>query len=440
MMKRLHRFGSTLLLPLLLFLFAEGCVAKSRYLALEAEGKTLAERLRQEELKSAALEKEVEGLKERLEEAHRRAARMEEMEGTLRQTVSEMEEAKRAASQKEEEMTARLGEAEEKLAAARKSEGRMEEALKEETARLETLLEEAQREVSRLEEENAAKMRESEEQLAAARGSLEEARQEVSRLEEERTAIANALEEERGHLLAEAEERGREWTRLKEEFQEAIASHQALIESLNGKLGALEAERSGLQEQLAAQADEIAQLEKGMRMAEGEAARRKRELQEAASAHEALIGKLEKEIDEGNIKISRLKGRLSVEIVDKILFASGSDRITKEGKEVLRKVSEILRGVQENLIRVEGHTDNVPIGPKIIDRFPTNWELSTSRATQVVRYLAEMGVGPEKMVAIGLAEYRPVVSNETPEGRQRNRRIKIVLFPEDIQEIVAAVE
>lgn len=378
-MRSFHRLEIGVLV-LSFLLFAEGCVAKSRYLALEAEGKAVAERLQQEQLKSAALEKEVEGLKGRLAEVQRQAA------------------------QREEENAAKMRGLEEQLAAVRESGTQTEEDLKEETARLRTLLEETQRE--------------------------------VSRLDEGRTASIDALKEERERLLAEAEERAR----LKQEFQEAIESHQALIEGLNGKLGALEAERSGLQERLAAQADEIAQLEKGMRMAEGEAARRKRELQEAAEAHEALVGKLGKEIDEGNIKISRLKGRLSVEIVDKILFASGSDRVTKEGKEVLRKMSEILTGVRENLIRVEGHTDNVPIGSKIINRFPTNWELSTSRATQVVRYLAEVGVGPEKMVAIGLSEYRPVALNDTAEGRQRNRRIEIVLFPKDIQEIVSAVE
>gem|GEM_PF-5588063 len=77
---------------------------------------------------------------------------------------------------------------------------------------------------------------------------------------------------------------------------------------------------------------------------------------------------------------------------------------------------------------------------RLAEKFPSNWELSTSRATQVVRYLSDLGVPPEKMSAVGLAEYRPVASNDTPEGKQRNRRIEIILYPKDLQEIAASVQ
>ncbi|MDC4226214.1 MAG: OmpA family protein [Candidatus Manganitrophus sp.] len=103
-------------------------------------------------------------------------------------------------------------------------------------------------------------------------------------------------------------------------------------------------------------------------------------------------------------------------------------------------MSDILKNVKENSIRIEGHTDNVPIGSKLAGKFPSNWELSASRATQVVRYLSELGVSPENLSAVGLAEYQPVAPNDTPEGKQRNRRIEIVLYPKDIQEIVSSVD
>jgi chemotaxis protein MotB len=171
-----------------------------------------------------------------------------------------------------------------------------------------------------------------------------------------------------------------------------------------------------------------------------ESAQRERELQESSKARRNLVDRLQKEISEGSIKISQIKNKLTVQIVDKILFSSGSSDVTNKGKTVLAKVSAVLKSVKENDIRIEGHTDNVPIGPRIKKKFPTNWELSTSRATHVVRFLTEQGVDPNNLIAIGLSQYRPVASNDTDEGKQRNRRIEIVLFPKDIQKIASVAD
>jgi chemotaxis protein MotB len=171
-----------------------------------------------------------------------------------------------------------------------------------------------------------------------------------------------------------------------------------------------------------------------------ESAQRERELQESSKARRNLVDRLQKEISEGSIKISQIKNKLTVQIVDKILFSSGSSDVTNKGKTVLAKVSAVLKSVKENDIRIEGHTDNVPIGPRIKKKFPTNWELSTSRATHVVRFLTEQGVDPNNLIAIGLSQYRPVASNDTDEGKQRNRRIEIVLCPKDIQKIASVAD
>ena len=86
--------------------------------------------------------------------------------------------------------------------------------------------------------------------------------------------------------------------------------------------------------------------------------------------------------------------------------------------------------MQDKAIRVEGHTDNVPIAPSLRVRFATNWELSTARATAVVRYLQDKaGIAPDHLIASGYGEYRPLSPNTTPEGRAQNRRIEIVLVP-----------
>jgi chemotaxis protein MotB len=110
--------------------------------------------------------------------------------------------------------------------------------------------------------------------------------------------------------------------------------------------------------------------------------------------------------------------------------------VKPEGRAVLDRVAEILVKVEGKQIRIEGHTDDVPIGPGLMDRFPTNWELSTARATTVVRYLTEQGgLEAVKLSAAGYSQYRPVASNETPEGKARNRRIAIVLIPEEIETV-----
>lgn len=223
-----------------------------------------------------------------------------------------------------------------------------------------------------------------------------------------------------------------ESSRLKGELEklEAIRRNQSdSIETLGAELDGKNQQIADLDQQLLAQRDEAARLQKALRMTEEEVARREREVRERSKANDELIRKLKTEIDEGNIRISRLKEKLTLQIVDKVLFASGSDVVTDKGKEVLKKVSEVLTTLEENTIRIEGHTDNVPIGPKLMERFPSNWELSTSRATQVVRYLASLGVNPERLAAAGYSEYQPVAPNDTPENKQQNRRIEIVLTP-----------
>jgi len=93
-------------------------------------------------------------------------------------------------------------------------------------------------------------------------------------------------------------------------------------------------------------------------------------------------------------------------------------------------VVSILKDVKDKRIQIEGHTDNVPIVSALKKRFPTNWELSTARATEVVRYLQEQGgLDPKLLSATGYAEYQPVAANDTDEGKRKNRRIEIVLLP-----------
>jgi chemotaxis protein MotB len=141
-----------------------------------------------------------------------------------------------------------------------------------------------------------------------------------------------------------------------------------------------------------------------------------------------LRGRLQKELTDKDVEISLLRGQLSVSVLDKILFKSGRADILPAGQTVLEKVARVL--VQtDDMIRVEGHTDNVPISAALKEKYFSNWELSAARAASVVRYfqLGEHKIEPARLEAVGFAEYRPVAPNDSDANKQRNRRVEIVL-------------
>jgi len=156
------------------------------------------------------------------------------------------------------------------------------------------------------------------------------------------------------------------------------------------------------------------------------------EIEKTKKSYEDLTAGLKSEIAAGQIQITSLKGKLTVNMVDKILFDSGKAEIKGDGRKVLDKVGEVLKGVAGKAINIEGHTDNVPIAGDLRSKYATNWELSTARATSVARYLQDNDkVDPTRLVAAGFGEYHPIAANDTPEGRAQNRRIEIVLVPKE---------
>jgi chemotaxis protein MotB len=158
------------------------------------------------------------------------------------------------------------------------------------------------------------------------------------------------------------------------------------------------------------------------------------EVDDLNKANRALSQELRDQIKKGNITIARLRDRLTVSVLQEVLFESGKAEVDADGKKVLDSVAGILKALDHRLIMVEGHTDDVPIGSRIVERFPTNWELSTARATTILRYLEDKGVSPKHLGAAGFSEYRPVAPNDSDVNRQKNRRIDIVLTPELSQE------
>jgi chemotaxis protein MotB len=155
------------------------------------------------------------------------------------------------------------------------------------------------------------------------------------------------------------------------------------------------------------------------------------EVEKASNTYQNLLKEMKSEIAQGQVTIKELKGKLTMDVVDKILFASGEAKVKKEGIEVLSRVVEILKTVKDKNIRIEGHTDNVQITSKLAKTYPTNWELSAARAINVSKYLQEQGIDPTILSATAFGEYQPVADNATPEGRAKNRRIAIILLPKD---------
>jgi chemotaxis protein MotB len=139
---------------------------------------------------------------------------------------------------------------------------------------------------------------------------------------------------------------------------------------------------------------------------------------------------LQEQIEAQEVKIEEIEGKLKVTFVDKILFDTGKVEIGKRGQAALLDLADTLRENKNQKIVVEGHTDDVPIGLALMDKYPTNWELSAARALGVVRFLQEKGwLEPERLSAVAYSYYKPLASNDTAKGRRQNRRIEIVLVP-----------
>lgn len=142
-----------------------------------------------------------------------------------------------------------------------------------------------------------------------------------------------------------------------------------------------------------------------------------------------LNQKLQQQISENQVLIQKLEGLTLITLGEESLFGSGLADLTQSGAQTIDKIAEALANYPDYHLRIEGHTDNKPIGNTLKAKFASNWELSTARATAVVRYMVYgLNVDPQRLSAAGYAQYRPAAENDTPEGRARNRRIRAVVF------------
>ena len=228
------------------------------------------------------------------------------------------------------------------------------------------------------------------------------------------TAVTEGLIADKDRLIVDTERLEKERTDLDARLNRITEESNRTIEELRNRNTELEGDKQMF-------AESISLLEKTKEV----------EVRTVSKTYEDLLSEMKSEIAQGQIAITELKGKLTVDVLDKILFDSGQTEIRPEGLNVLKRVVEILMTVTDKVIRVEGHTDSIPIAGALAKRYPTNWELSAARALNVTRYLEKEGIDPTLLAAVAFGEYQPIAENDTPEGRAKNRRIAIILLPKE---------
>jgi chemotaxis protein MotB len=211
-------------------------------------------------------------------------------------------------------------------------------------------------------------------------------------------------------------------------FKKMETTKNEQIATVQQEKAALEKQNADLKQRVSSLEQQNAAAQRQVGSLEQEKASLTASSRETQKQYEELVQGLSKEVEKGELQVKQYKNMLSVDLAEQIFFDSGRATLKKGGKAVLKKVGDALKGYENKIIRVVGHTDNVPVAKSLRATFPSNWDLSVARATNVVRFLQEVGVPPERMVAAGRAEYDPVAPNDTPEGRQKNRRIEIMLL------------
>jgi chemotaxis protein MotB len=163
-----------------------------------------------------------------------------------------------------------------------------------------------------------------------------------------------------------------------------------------------------------------------MRAAMADLETRRAAAEKVVATYKDLLSRFKTLIDAGTLQVKIVDGRMVVVLKTDILFSSGSAELSKEGKDALAQVAQVLAGFDRNF-QIEGHTDNVPIHS---DKYASNWYLASARAIGVVDHLIASGMDPKRLSAASYGEFVPVAANDTADGKAQNRRIDIVIQPD----------
>jgi chemotaxis protein MotB len=220
--------------------------------------------------------------------------------------------------------------------------------------------------------------------------------------------------------------------------KDSISLHDQL-DDCNRQLSNLYNEKTSLQNENASVQNDLKVLSNTSKMTIADQAKRLKNLQDMIQAQKDVMSKLKNSISNAliNYKADELSiytkdGNVYVSLAEKLLFKSGSDVVDPKGKEALKSLAQVLNSTNDITVMIEGHTDNVPIQT---NKFKDNWDLSTARATSIVRILTkDNGFDPMRITASGKGEFHPINSNDTAEGRAGNRRTEVILSP-DLKEL-----
>ena len=363
--------------------------------------------------------------RESLREAAARGDSLKEKVGELEKSAAE----EKKATEKGRNAARRLSE---ELAAARGEAGRLREAIsteREKAGQLEASAGGLAEELKAAKDEARALRGEA----GTIRAELAAEREKAGQLEASAGGLAEELKTVKAEEKVLREEAGTisaELAAERENFRKATASYRAdLVQvrrSLVGTATSAEERRRKLNEARAMLKRMADDRRSASDRAQAFEARAKKEARRAKELENRLV-QLQSRLESQEVTVRKTREQLQIDIIERLLFDSGGIRIKEDGRKTLDRIGEILKDLSSRMIRIEGHTDNVPISGALSNRYPTNWELSTARATAVVRHLQGLGIPPEQLSAAGYASYQPVGDNDTPEGRSRNRRIVILL-------------
>lgn len=195
-----------------------------------------------------------------------------------------------------------------------------------------------------------------------------------------------------------------------------------------GKYDELEAEKQSLEASRAALSEEIVALQAERDELAASLLETEAEKEAMANTYAELVGELQAEVATGQVEIQQLRDGVRLNVSDELLFDSGSATLGQLGRDLLARVAGQIKD-EDAIVTVEGHTDDVAVGPTLRKRYPTNWELAGARAASVVRLLADNGVDPARLRAVSRGPFAPLASNDTEAGRAKNRRTEILLRP-----------
>lgn len=218
-------------------------------------------------------------------------------------------------------------------------------------------------------------------------------------------------------------------------LQAEVADKQATIEDLQAELVTTRSQTDEqanalqtLQDEVADKQATIDELQAELAATRTEVAEKRETVDDLQAEYDTLVADLRDEVQAKTVELQQREACVQIDLANRVLFPSGSATLTEQGEEILNKVAETLKTFTDKQFYVVGHTDSAPIGESLKDRYPSNWELSAYRSAAVVRHLVTMaGVSPSQLAVVGRASVRPLVPNDTWDGRAKNRRVEIIV-------------